>query len=627
MARARAASAGSAEAGPEAAASPAAEAVASPAAVAAVPKSGWGHSGHWRAVIVGSLVTLVIVGGGIAAWAEVSGGSAGYRTATVTRANIGQTLTVVGSVEPVSDAAASFQVGGQVTTVAVSPGQQVTAGETLGTLDTTALSESVSSDESTLDADEAKLAEDEANQSSSVGGSSNSGASSSNSGGSFGSSSNPSGHTGSATQQQSTTTTTPSRSGTPGTGGSGTGGSGSGGQNSAIAQDQATLTQDESTLSKEQQQQAADLTQAQSDCTAANTGTPTGQATCEAALETVSADEQQVSKDQQQVSKDETALAQALAAASGGGSGSPTPGQGSQTPTQGTQTATELADFTGNSGTGATGGGSTDTDTPQQIASDQAAIDTARADLTEAEQSLKEATLTSPIAGTVVSVGISVGDTVSASSSTKIVTIIGTKSYEVQATLDSSQIPLVKTGQSAGVQIDGVSGALEGTVAQVGPVQSTSSGYSYPVVVALPATDDQIYSGSTANANIATGEVTKVVAVPTSAVQSLGANSYVLVLEKGQLTRKVIKVGMIGDTYTQVLSGLTPGQSIVLVDYSEAVPSSNTNTSGGLGNFLGGGGGGFPGGGGGFFFNRGGGLGGGGGGAFNVQIGKGGAGG
>ncbi len=30
---------------------------------------------------------------------------------------------------------------------------------------------------------------------------------------------------------------------------------------------------------------------------------------------------------------------------------------------------------------------------------------------------------------------------------------------------------------------------------------------------------------------------------------------------------------MVGDTYTQVLSGLTPGQSVVLADYAEAVPS------------------------------------------------------
>jgi hypothetical protein len=52
---------------------------------------------------------------------------------------------------------------------------------------------------------------------------------------------------------------------------------------------------------------------------------------------------------------------------------------------------------------------------------------------------------------------------------------------------------------------------------------------------------------------------------------------------------------MVGDVYTQVDSGLSPGQSVVLVDYAETVPSSNTDSNG-LGNFLGGGGS-FPGGG------------------------------
>ncbi len=48
---------------------------------------------------------------------------------------------------------------------------------------------------------------------------------------------------------------------------------------------------------------------------------------------------------------------------------------------------------------------------------------------------------------------------------------------------------------------------------------------------------------------------------------------------------------MVGDTYTQVLSGLSDGQSVVLADYAEAVPSSNTD----LTNALGGGGGRLPG--------------------------------
>jgi multidrug efflux pump subunit AcrA (membrane-fusion protein) len=547
------------------------------------------------------VVLIVVLGGGVAAWAEANGGSTGYRTAGVTRADIGTTLTVVGNVDPVSDAAPSFQVGGQVTSVAVTPGQRVTAGETLGTLSTTALSETVSSDESTLNADEAKLAEDEANQSSAASSSST------------GSTSNT-GKSGNSTPGSTTTTTSPSHAGSGGTSG----------QNATVTADQTALTQDEATLSTDQQKQAADLTQAQTDCTTANTSTPTGQATCETALETVQADEQAVSQDEATVSKDETALGKALAALSSGGSPSSSPGGTGGTGNSGSGTqsghaldaATSNAGNTGNTGSGSggvgagagssgaspSGSGSTsqNTDTPQQIASDQADIDTAQAQLTSAEQSLKEATLTSPINGTVVSVGITVGDTVSAGSSTEIITIIGTNAYEVQGTLDSSQVPSIKVGQSASVEVDGANGAMDGTVSQVGPVQSSNGSYSYPVIVALPSTANTMFSGSSANITITTGSVSNVVAVPTSAVQSLNTRTYVLELDKGELTRKVIKVGMIGNEYTQVLSGLSPGQSVVLADYSEAVPSTSTNTTrfGGLGGLGGGGGvfgGGFPG--------------------------------
>ncbi len=586
--------------------------------------AGWGRSGHRRAVFVGGLVALLVLGGGAAAWAEVSSGSTGYRMASVTRADLGTTLTVVGNVEPVSDASAAFGVGGQVTSVTVSPGQQVSAGQTLAALDTTAMNESVSSDQSTLAADEAKLAEDEASQSSAAASSSSS-ASPSSPSSSSSSASPPKGSSGPGSSSTTTTTTA-----SPGRG---SGSGGQGGSNPVVTKDQTTLTQDEAALSKDQQKQAADLVQAQSDCTSANTATPAGRATCESALETVSADEQVVSTDQSTVSKDETALGQALAGESSGtGTGSALSASSAAASSGSSSTAHIVADLTsavtGNTGAGSTGSGgssstgagssnlgggsptgggsSANTDTPQQIASDQSAIDTAEANLTEARQSLGAATLTSPINGTVVSVGINVGDTVSANSSTEIITIIGTNAYEAQATLDSSQVSSVKVGQSAAVEVDGVNGTLEGTVAQVGPVQSSSSGYTYPVVVALPATSGSLHAGSAANVVISTGEVSNVVAVPTSAVQSLGTRSYVLELLNGQLTRKVITVGMVGDTYTQVLSGLAPGQSVVLVDYAEAVPSSNSNTTSNLGSFLGGGGGGafrapiFGGGGGGF---------------------------
>jgi multidrug efflux pump subunit AcrA (membrane-fusion protein) len=172
-----------------------------------------------------------------------------------------------------------------------------------------------------------------------------------------------------------------------------------------------------------------------------------------------------------------------------------------------------------------------------------------------------------------------------------VIVIIGTQSFEVESTLSSGQVPNVKVGQPADIEIDGKSDPNTGTVSQVGPVESTSDGYSYPVVATLPASVQGLFAGSTANMTITTGGVHDVVAVPTSAVITNASTHYVDMLKNGTIARHVVKIGMVGSTYTQITSGLHVGQSVVLADLSEAVPSSNTATLGGLG-----GGGGFPGG-------------------------------
>ena len=87
------------------------------------------------------------------------------------------------------------------------------------------------------------------------------------------------------------------------------------------------------------------------------------------------------------------------------------------------------------------------------------------------------------------------------------ISLIGSQSSNVT----SFPVVIDVTGNPSGVD-----GTIHGTVSQVGPVQSGSSGYSYPVSVALPATSSSdMHPGSTANLTITTGEVSNVVAVPT----------------------------------------------------------------------------------------------------------------
>ncbi len=264
---------------------------------------------------------------------------------------------------------------------------------------------------------------------------------------------------------------------------------------------------------------------------------------------------------QSSVATDETNLAKALSAqgpSSSGSTGSPGTPSSATTSAPSASGGSSSSEKTGAAGTG--GSASTDSDSAEQIASDESSVDSAQANLTEAQQALDDAQLSSPVSGTVASVGVSVGATVSAGSSTSAIVIIGTQSYEVTETLSSTQVASVKDGDSAQVTVDGETTAFAGTVAQVGPVQSSSSGYTYPTVIALPATAQGLHSGSTASVSITTGEARNVLAVPTSAVTTQGTKSYVLVLSSGSTKQKQIKVGIVGDIYTQVISGLRERQ-------------------------------------------------------------------
>ena len=76
----------------------------------------------------------------------------------------------------------------------------------------------------------------------------------------------------------------------------------------------------------------------------------------------------------------------------------------------------------------------------------------------EAQQSLADATLTSPISGTIAAVGVAPGATVSAGSSDDAITVMTTSAYESTASLTTAQAAEVKVGDPAQVTVDGTSG-------------------------------------------------------------------------------------------------------------------------------------------------------------------------
>jgi HlyD family secretion protein len=101
-------------------------------------------------------------------------------------------------------------------------------------------------------------------------------------------------------------------------------------------------------------------------------------------------------------------------------------------------------------------------------------------------------------------------------------------------------------------------------------------------------------AGSSAELTVDVAKAAAALVVPTSAVHSTSpGHSYVVALRSGRETQTPVTVGVVGDIDTQITSGVTPGETVVLADPTQALPSSSTNstgpTFGGPGGFPGGG--------------------------------------
>ena len=272
----------------------------------------------------------------------------------------------------------------------------------------------------------------------------------------------------------------------------------------------------------------------------------------------------------------------------GNGSGSATGntgGTGNTGNTVGTGTGTGTGGGAGNGGGG--GAGATPrVPTAADIAADQAQLDLDQANIAVAAQALTTATLTSPIAGTVAAVAITKGGHVTANSTSSVVTILGPGRYEVSTTIGLSLIDQLKVGDQASVAVNGVTTPLPGKVTMIGVLSSsaTSGSVTYPVTVLLDPVSQKLYQGSGASVDITLSEVSNVLTVPTSAVHTAGSQHTVSVLTNGRSSSVLVQVGAVGTDLTQITSGISAGQGVVIADLDQPITSPTTSAAGGLSN-------------------------------------------
>jgi multidrug efflux pump subunit AcrA (membrane-fusion protein) len=595
-----------------------------------------------RQLAAAATVAVLAITGVLVAGGRGSADS-GYRTATVATRPVDRTLDRVGTIEPVSQARVAFTVDGTITSVSVNVGDTATTGQQLATLDTSDLEATVAEKQAALNAAEVTL--ERALNGEDVSGP---GATGAGSGGSIVTPSALSSVTSSVVVVGASASASRSAAAIQTAAVS----------DAELAQARQAVVdaQKEVDASLATARQALDdaavvcaavvadssagdaqpsssSTEAGSTSSSSTTSTTSGAdesvVACQEALTAVEEAQQHVADDQATLNTAAIALDDLLAqlaeelesAGSSGGDGSGGGGQGGAdqggadqdgSPPQGSGgtpngTSQGATPPSGSAPSGGAAGSAPGDTTPGATTSSgptsadliayQKAVDAAAAEVTVAEQSLALATVISPITGTVQAVNLAVGDTVTAGSSTATIVVVGDGGYEVTTTVTVDDLGDVAVGQPATFTPDGSDEPLHGEVAGIG-VTGTASGSSttYPVTIGLTDATEGLRNGAIASVSILTGEAGDAIAVPTSAVTVNGATSTVTVLDDGEPTTTVVQVGVMGDVWTEVTDGLEVGDTVVLADLDEALPSSATDSSStvGFGGGPGGGFGGFP---------------------------------
>jgi RND family efflux transporter MFP subunit len=207
-----------------------------------------------------------------------------------------------------------------------------------------------------------------------------------------------------------------------------------------------------------------------------------------------------------------------------------------------------------------------------RLKSAQAAYDMARSrrsqidsKLAQVEQEIRTARImrdytriAAPFAGIVTARSVEPGNL--AAPGAPLLTIEREGAYRLEASVDESKLPFVKTGQTVEVGLEALDRRLTARVSEIVPAVDAAS-RAYTVKIDLPAMPN-LRSGMFGRAWFPMASH-KVVVIPAAAVVDRGQLQSVFVIEDGIARNRLITTGKRTTAGFEVLSGLNEGEKVV----------------------------------------------------------------
>lgn len=213
----------------------------------------------------------------------------------------------------------------------------------------------------------------------------------------------------------------------------------------------------------------------------------------------------------------------------------------------------------------------------------QSQVKTAQISVNDAKTNLNYTQIISPMDGVIVSVPVSVGQTVNSNqTSPTIVQVADLSKMLIKLEVSEGDIAQVKEGQSIRFttladpnhpydsQIDTVDPALTTLTDNSYTEESGNTEAIYYYANALvDNAENKLRIGMTVQGQINIAKRENVLTVPTSTLKKRGNETFVQVLKNNKVEEKEVKTGLADGQHTEILSGVDEGEQVIVTQRNE----------------------------------------------------------
>ena len=211
------------------------------------------------------------------------------------------------------------------------------------------------------------------------------------------------------------------------------------------------------------------------------------------------------------------------------------------------------------------------------VASQELTVRQRQNSLYDAQETLADYVVCAPFDGVIADPNVRIGEQVSAST---VIAKLITNQKIAEITLNEIDVAQLELGQRATLIFDAVESlTITGEVVEIDAIGTvTQNVVSFGVKIAFDTQDERVKSGMSVTATIITDIKQNILTVPNAAVKSQGGVYYVeaptsqiaiaqndrsgvVMAEEPQ--RREIEVGLVSDTMTEIVSGLSEGDQVI----------------------------------------------------------------